>query len=45
MKEFKKNFKAMNSIYASDSKTKPAAGNFTNNTFVFSTIILKNIFS
>ena len=45
MKEFKKNFKAMNSINASDSKTKPAAGNFTNNTFVFSTIILKNIFS
>ena len=31
MKEFKKNFKAMNSINASDSKAKPAAGKFTNN--------------
>ena len=46
MKEFKKNSRAMNSINTSNSKAaQPAAAKFTNNIFVSSTVILKNIFS
>ena len=46
MKKFKENSKAMNRFNASDSKAKPAEGNFTNNNFVSGTIIFrKTIFS